>query len=101
MYVSPEVLNPTLCVSGVGVSTSKSFGAVSALVSPSKVHTSLVAMLVANDMTEDMICELLASGNAAPMMNTVLRSGTLSDLTSQSVAQCRYVEFFPLPHARS
>ena len=73
MYVSPEVLNPTLCVSGFGTATSKSFGP--ALVSPSKVHTSLVSMLVANDMTEDMISELLSSGNAAPLMNSVLRTG--------------------------
>lgn len=95
MYVSPEVLNPTLCVSGVGVSTSKSFGP--ALVSPSKVHTSLLSMLVANDMTEEMISELLASGNAAPMMNSILRSGvtsiqcSLSSRTGSTVATCQVI----------
>ena len=80
MHVSPAVLNPTLCVSGVGTATSKSFGP--SLSSPSKVHTSLVSMLVANDMTEDMISELLASGNAAPLMNSVLRSGNAPVLST-------------------
>lgn len=71
--VAPEVLNPTLCLSSVGVSTGKSFSP--ALISPGKVHTSLLSMLIANEMTEDMITELLGTGNAAPLMNTLLPPG--------------------------
>lgn len=32
-------------------------------------------MLIANEMTEDMITELLGTGNAAPLMNSLLRPG--------------------------
>lgn len=71
--VPSEVLNPTLCLSSVGVNTGKSFSP--ALISPGKVHTSLLSMLIANEMTEDMIAELLGTGNAAPLMNSLLQPG--------------------------
>jgi hypothetical protein len=43
LHISPDVLHPTLCVSGVGMATSGAFGPT--LATQSKVHTSLVSML--------------------------------------------------------
>lgn len=86
--VGPEVLNPTLCLSSVGVSTGKAFSP--ALISPTKVHTNLVSMLIANEMTEEMIMELLGTGNAAPLMNSLLQTGEHA-LRFTSWQQCSFL----------
>eukprot|EP00892_Ulva_mutabilis_P012178 jgi/Ulvmu1/9332/UM050_0082.1 len=82
--VASDVLNPTLCLSNVGLATGKSFSP--ALVSPSKVHTSLISMLIANEMTEEMISELLGTGNAAPLMKSLIQPGTSGIVADKSAS---------------
>lgn len=84
--VPSDVLNPTMCVSNVGIATSKSFSP--ALVSPAKVHTSLLSMLIANEMTEDMITELLGTGNSAPLMNSLIQPGNVRHLPVICLVRC-------------
>jgi hypothetical protein len=59
MVVPPGVLTPTLCVSRVGVATANGFPTSHSR--NLKVHTGLLSMLVANEISEDLVLTLLGS----------------------------------------
>jgi hypothetical protein len=70
VVVPASMLRPTDCVSALGMATANSFPVCHTR--PRKVHTGLLSMLVANELPEMLVEQLLGSACGVAMLKSIV-----------------------------
>jgi hypothetical protein len=96
MPILPELLLPSMCLSRVGVTTGLSFG--SSMTAPKKVHTDLLSMLIAHELSEDIVEELMGSASMmgsraiATMPPNIHRAAATAEALVHRITQSQMLE---------